>query len=119
MSGENSQSKRKEVRDKISKSKTGKKCDFNLGDKNPAKRIDVRKKISESKKGVKLLKHSNELHHKAKSVICINTGIVFLTLKNAAEWISLEREKKAHYNGIYLCCNNKAKTAYGYKWEYA
>jgi len=51
MKGENNPAKRLEVRDKITKAKTGKSNTKIVGENNPTKRPEVRKKISESLKG--------------------------------------------------------------------
>lgn len=83
---------------------------------------ETKQKIADSHKGKKL----TELHKQkigdsergyknpiAKAVCCIENGLIFLTIKEAAQ----------HYNIVYtsisLCCSGKQKTAGGYRWRYA
>ena len=58
--------------------------------------------LSESKKGGK--------HPQAKKVICVETGQVFDTIKEAKEWLG-----KGNIND---CLRGKQKVAGGYHWEY-
>ena len=46
---------------------------------------------------------------KAREVICIETGQVFGTLKEASEWCG---------GNVRNCCRKKSRTAGGYHWEY-
>ena len=47
---------------------------------------------------------------KSKKVICIETGVIYNSLKEAKEQTGI--------NNIYNVCNGKAKTAGGYHWQY-
>ena len=58
--------------------------------------------------------HQNENNPKAKKVMCIETGQIFLTIKEANSWL---RENKIKGN-VYPCVQGKAKTAGGHHWEY-
>lgn len=48
----------------------------------------------------------------AKKVICVETGVIY---PSAPE---IERQLGICKNSICNCCNNKAKTAGGYHWQY-
>lgn len=50
----------------------------------------------------------------AVHVKCIDTGIIFKSVNEAAKWV------KGSASNIVKCCRNKYghNTAYGYKWEY-
>lgn len=67
--------------------------------------------ISESKKGV----YSGHKNPRAKTVVCIETGDVFLCAKYAAEWAG---HPGGNHNIISVCTGN-LKSAYGYTWRYA
>lgn len=47
---------------------------------------------------------------KSKKVICIETGIIYASHKEAREQTGI--------NNIYNVCNGKAKTSGGYHWQY-
>lgn len=49
---------------------------------------------------------------KARSVICPETGVVFLTIKDAAVWAGVS------YMNIVRVCKHQQLTAGGYHWEY-
>ena len=55
--------------------------------------------------------HGNK-HPRAKKVICIETGQVFGTLKEAGECYGISKES------ICSCCKGKRETAGGYHWKY-
>ena len=65
---------------------------------------ETKKKLSEATKG-----NNNP---RAKFVLCIETGQIFSTAKEAAKW--------AGVNNSCLCkaCNGRIKTSGGYHWEY-
>ena len=52
----------------------------------------------------------SEAHH-AKKVICVETGQVFGTIKEAQKYIGQK-------SGICECCKGKLETAGGYHWQY-
>lgn len=49
-----------------------------------------------------------------KKVLCVETKIVYGSLKEAAIAVNLK-----HRSSISMCCGGKRKTAGGYHWEYA
>jgi hypothetical protein len=63
---------------------------------------ESKSKMSESRKG--------EKNPKAHKVVCIETGQVFTTVKEAEQWCGKE--------GVGQCCKGKQKTAGGYHWMY-
>jgi group I intron endonuclease len=65
-------------------------------------------KISEAKKGVNLGAKSPF----ARSVRCVETGVIYPTLAEAARANGLQHSK------ISLCCQGKRHTTGGYHWEY-
>lgn len=67
--------------------------------------------ISESKKGV----YSGHKNPRAKAVVCVETGQVFLCAKYAAEWVGCPGGN----HNIISVCTEKLKHAYGYTWRYA
>lgn len=86
---------------------------------------ETKKKISEKAKG---RTHTEEAKRKmsenhwdnsgannsmARKCICVETGQIFDTIKDASEWAGL----KSH-TGIVQCCTGKRKTAGNYHWEY-
>ena len=71
---------------------------------------ETKDKISESRKG----KYCDEKHPRARMVRCVETGVVFKTTKDAAEWCGLKN--RADITGV---CRGRHKTAGGYHWEYA
>ena len=65
---------------------------------------ETKRKISEKLKGSK--------NPRAKKVLCIETGQVFETAKDAGAWANRD------YSSICKVCNGKAKTCGGYHWQY-
>ena len=61
---------------------------------------ETKKKKSEARKGSK--------NPKATKVICLNTGDIFLTIKDAKEWLKKETGKDGD---ISKCCRGLTKTA--------
>lgn len=76
-------------------------CEYNLN------YGDRRKRQGESFKG----KMSNEKHPKARKVLCVETGQVFNSIKDAQQWCGAKC-------GISGCCRGVRKTASGYHWQY-
>lgn len=103
ISGDNNPAKRKEVREKMSKADRS----YLAGSRNPMRRNDV------------LEKFKGKNNPAATRVICIETGFIFETIKNACEWIFEKTGKTISRTSITLCCTGKNKTAHGYKWKYA
>lgn len=68
-----------------------------------------KKHISESGKG----KHLGKENPMAKAVVCVETGQRFDTIKQASEWIGVTA------SAVKNVLRQKAKTAGGYRWEYA
>ena len=50
---------------------------------------------------------------KGHKVKCIETGIIYSSIKNAGETLNIDP------SGISCCCRGKQKTAGGYHWELA
>lgn len=97
----------------------------NRGRKAPPKSIETRQKlseanrgkvfsaehcrrISESKKGT----HTGTDNHRARKVRCIETGVVFDTIKEAGLFIG------GSPKNIIAVCRCRLKTSGGYHWEY-
>ena len=89
----------------------------------------TKEKISEAKKGRKLsneTKNKMSLYHKGKFGLQHNkstkvTQIDKHTGEEIACWFSMreiERELNISQSSISNCCNNKQKTAGGFKWKY-
>ena len=77
------------------------------GDKNPSKRYDVRKKISESAK-----LRIGEKSSRGKKVVCVETGQIFPTAKDAGLHIGCA------YKNISAVCNGKRNTCGGFHWQF-
>lgn len=83
-----------ETKEKIRKANTG---------KHPSE--EIRKRMSEGKKG--------KSNGQEKPVICIETGIIYSSLKEAEEKTGI------FHSNISKVCNNKGlKTTGGYHWQY-
>lgn len=67
-------------------------------------------RVGDKLRGKQRLEFTGDNHPRAKKVMCIETGQVFGTLKEAQEWLG-----KGH---IISCLKGKTKTAGGYHWEY-
>lgn len=83
------------------------------GYKNPHS-VEHGKNISKAKKGKKL----GSENPVARKVICIETKIIFSTIKSANDWIIENHKSTAKQSNISSCCAGRLKTAYGYHWEY-
>lgn len=69
-----------------------------------------RKRIISEQTRIKLsLSHIGK---STKKVICVNTSIIYNSLKEAAQ------DTNCKENGISACCRNKQKTCGGYSWKY-
>ena len=82
---------------------------------------ETKRKLSEIKKGHKVseetkqkisekMKGSN--NPRAKKVLCIETGQIFNTAKEAGVWVNRD------YSSICKVCNGHLKTCGGYHWQY-
>lgn len=58
-------------------------------------------------------------NNKSRSVICIETGIRFELMSNAAQWLKANGRPKAALSSLSLACSGKLKSAYGFHWKYA
>lgn len=67
------------------------------------------KKMSEAKKG----RFIGENAVRRSPVICEETGLVYPTMRQAAQAVGV------NYTKISLCCTGKRHTAGGYHWKYA
>lgn len=68
-----------------------------------------RAKISAAKSGL-ATSGKNNSHH--RSVLCVETGVVFDTIKEASEF------KGGSSKNIIACCRGRLKTSGGYHWRY-
>jgi len=57
--------------------------------------------------------------HGAKKIMCIETGLVFVSTGDAKRWLRSNGHPKANNAHVWSCCNGDRKTAYGYTWQYA
>jgi hypothetical protein len=80
---------------------------IHMGDENPAKRYDVRKKMSEAAK-----RRTGELSSRGKKVVCVETGQVFPTAKEAGHHV------QCTHKNISAVCNGKRKTCGGLHWKW-
>lgn len=80
---------------------------------------ETRRKMSEAQMGKK---HSEETKGKlseshkglgAKSVVCIETGVVYNSIKDALKWAGIKKS-----GSISACCKGTVHTAGGYHWCY-
>ena len=77
------------------------------GNENPAKRPEVRKKMSDSAK-----LRTGEKSSRGKKVVCLETGQIFPTAKEAGAFIGCT------YKNISAVCNGKRNACGGFRWEY-
>lgn len=57
-------------------------------------------------------------HAQAKSVKCIETGMIFGTGTLAAEWIASQGKYKGDHSSIAKVCRGEKISAFGYTWKY-
>ena len=78
-----------------------------IGDANRGRKHseETRRKFSESHKG--------KSNHKEVAVVCIETGIIYISMKAA------QQETGVSASNIGSVCRGKTKTAGGYHWRYA
>lgn len=108
-------------RQRIIESKTGKPAIWLYGEKNPMKDIGVAKKMAEAQRGQKRPTVTGAKNGSARSVICIETGAHFATMKDAGLWVvSIGKSKNSRTStNINSVCLGLLKRAYGYTWKYA
>lgn len=70
---------------------------------------ETKKKMSKNRKG----KSTGSSNHKSRSVICVNTGKIYATMKEAAE------DTGANQCKISDVCRGARKTTAGMMWKYA
>lgn len=54
-----------------------------------------------------------------RAIICLQTGALFRSVKDAVEWLRANGSPKATSGNISSCCAGKRSVAFGYKWQYA
>lgn len=63
---------------------------------------------------------NSALHKRKKQVVCVETGAIFQSGRDASNWVKTVTEvKSGRPNGIYDCLVGKKPSAYGYTWAYA
>lgn len=72
----------------------------------------ARQRTGEKLKGKKLSEEHKRKIRRSKKVICLETGQVFNTIKEASEWCNTGKAN------VCSCCKGRNKTAGGYHWEY-
>ena len=75
-------------------------------------RLSSAKKIADAGRR-QAAKQCGTQNHKSTAVMCIDTGIVYVTQRYAAKVTGAKQSK------ISECCNGTRKTAGGYRWAYA
>jgi group I intron endonuclease len=101
------------------------------GVKTKPQSAETKRKISLAKmgcasprKGVQftdehLIKITGANSANAKPVICIETGRQFWGAREAQQWLRENGWPRAANQNISLCCNGKARYAYGFTWRFA
>lgn len=79
--------------------------------------LEHRKKISKNHANVKgknnpMYGKTGSMHFKSKKIICIETGIIYMGIREAERLINIDS------SAISECCRGKRKTAGGYHWKY-
>lgn len=117
--GENSPMRRPEVLAKVIAARLGKSSTWIAGDKNPMHDPAIKAHHSALFKGKKRPDITGSNHVNAKKVRCIETGVIFDCLQDAAKWLRENGRPKATQSNISSACTGNLKTAYGYRWEHA
>jgi hypothetical protein len=110
-----------EGRERIRQSKLGKPAPWAAGENSHTKRQEYRDYMSEKFKGVHRPDMVGASNPSARSVVCIDTGQHFHTMKDAAKWL-LSINKTSNISAstnINSVCTGKLKSAYGFTWTYA
>lgn len=119
-----SESTKDKIRSKSYKSNLSDEARFNMGKRWRGKAMpnEVKNKISKAKLGCS---HTDEAkanmsatrkggdNSNSKSVLCVETGVTYTTLKEAATAVGLKG-----YDSIWKACVGKQKKAKGYTWKY-
>lgn len=119
ISGDKSHMKTAESRAKMSALRTGTKAPWMLGEKNHMHRPDQKALLSARCKGKKRPDITGANHKGAKKVLCVETGVVFDCLQDAAKWLRANGRSSATQSNISSVCTGNLKTAYGYHWKHA
>lgn len=108
-------------RQRIIESKKGKPAPWVAGENNHMKKQEYKDAVIKRCKGVPRLDMIGSKNKSARSVICIETGDHFDTMKSAAEWlISIGRTNSiSASSNINSVCLGSLKRAYGFTWKYA
>lgn len=108
---------------KMSASQSGEKNHM-FGKSIPA---DMRARISASLRGEKNLNFGKSLTPEAqerllagirKTVVCVETGLIFKSGVDAAKWLRLNGHPTARNSHISSACHGKLSRAYGYAWKF-
>ena len=102
----------------------------NLGDRKRGSAIpqETRAKISESLRGERNPNFGKSLtsdHQERllagirKAVLCVETGIIFQSGKDATDWLRCNGHPTARNSHISSACNGKLNRAYSYAWRFA
>jgi hypothetical protein len=54
----------------------------------------------------------------ARAVLCVETGVTFGSLNDAARWLRETGKSKARNSLIVSACKGRCRGAYGYTWQY-
>ena len=108
-----------ESRAKVSAAKKGQKRPDITGENNPSHRPEVKAKLSAIFTGRPRLDMVGSLNQSAKTVLCVETGHVFETMKDAVAWLKSIGKSLAVSSNISSACSGSLKTAYGFHWKYA
>lgn len=55
----------------------------------------------------------------AKACVCVETGVVYKSLRDAADWLKSLGHEKASHSKISMCLTGERRSAYGYHWKVA
>jgi hypothetical protein len=86
-----------------------------------AKRQEIQKRWADAQKWIRKRGAKGKSHGGTtnKSVICVDTGARFTSIKAAAEWVRRETGiEKANSTTITRCMRGVVVSAYGYRWKY-
>lgn len=75
--------------------------------------------MSEEHKEKLSFRQLGELNHAAKKIVCIETGVVYVTMKSATDWLKTIGKTKAQTSPITKCIKGIYLKAYGFTWAYA
>lgn len=106
--------------EKTSLAKKGKPAPWAVGHLNHMHRPEMKAALSARCKGVRRHDMDGAKNPSAKPIVCVETGVVFETMKSAAEWLVSMGKVKSIKAASNICsvCSGKLKAAYGFTWEY-